>query len=84
MTAGSATGEVTVRLHPDDDVVVALADLPAGPLRAPDGAAVVRLRFFAGLSVVQTAAALGLSASTVDRRWAFARAWLYRQLHGEE
>jgi RNA polymerase sigma factor (TIGR02999 family) len=49
---------------------------------SPDGAAVARLRFFAGLSVEQTAAALGLSASTVDRRWSFARAWLFRQLHG--
>src|SRR5262249_48356477 len=40
---------------------------------SPDGAAVVRLRFYAGLGVEQTAA-LGLSVSTVDRRWAFARA----------
>jgi altronate hydrolase len=40
VTAGSTTGAVTVRLHPDDDVVVALADLPAGPLRLPDGATV--------------------------------------------
>ncbi len=51
---------------------------------SPDGAAVVRLRFFAGLNVEQTAAALGLSASTVDRRWAFARAWLYRRLQQTE
>jgi RNA polymerase sigma factor (TIGR02999 family) len=47
---------------------------------SPDGAAVVRLRFFAGLSVEQTAQALGLSTSTVDRRWAFARAWLFQRL----
>lgn len=47
---------------------------------SPDGAAVVRLRFFAGLSVEQTAQALDLSTSTVDRRWAFARAWLYKRL----
>ncbi len=51
---------------------------------SPDGAAVARLRFYAGLSVEQTAAALGLSSSTVDRRWAFARAWLYRRLHETE
>jgi len=48
---------------------------------SPDGAAVVRLRFYAGLSVEQAATALGLSVSTVDRRWAFARAWLYRRLY---
>lgn len=46
----------------------------------PDAAGVVRLRFFAGLSVDQTAEALGLSPATVDRRWSFARAWLHRNL----
>ncbi|MBY0261339.1 MAG: hypothetical protein K2Q20_03300 [Phycisphaerales bacterium] len=52
-------------------------------VESPDGAAVARLRFFAGLSVEQTAEALELSKSTVDRRWAFARAWLYRRLEEE-
>ena len=41
-----------------------------------DAAAVVRLRYFAGLSIEQTAEALGVSAPTVKRSWAFARAWL--------
>ena len=40
----------------------------------------MRLRFFAGLSVDETAAALGISPSTVDREWAFARAFLHRAL----
>ncbi len=39
-------------------------------------AAVVRLRYFAGLSIDQTAAALGVSAPTVKRTWTFARGWL--------
>jgi RNA polymerase sigma factor (TIGR02999 family) len=39
-------------------------------------AQVVRLRFYAGLTVDETAAALGVSAPTVKRTWAFARAWL--------
>lgn len=50
-------------------------------VESPDGAAIVRLRFFAGLSVEQTAQVLGLSTSTVERRWAFARAWLFQRLH---
>ena len=41
---------------------------------------VVRLRFYAGLNVEDTAKALGLSERTVKRRWSFARAWLYTQL----
>ena len=42
----------------------------------PKAAAVVELRYFAGLSVEDTAAALGVSSPTVKRTWAFARAWL--------
>jgi len=46
----------------------------------PEAADVVRLRFFAGLSVEETAQATGLSERTVKREWAFARAWLYDAL----
>lgn len=46
----------------------------------PEGAEVVTCRFYAGLSVEETAAALALSAPTVKRRWRAARAWLYREL----
>jgi len=46
----------------------------------PDVAQVVRLRFYAGLSGAETASALGKSPATIDRDWAWARAWLYRQL----
>jgi RNA polymerase sigma factor (TIGR02999 family) len=48
-----------------------------------DAAKVVQLRFFAGLSVEQTAEALGVSARTVKRDWAFARAWLHQALEGD-
>ncbi|HLP84025.1 MAG TPA: ECF-type sigma factor [Phycisphaerales bacterium] len=41
---------------------------------------VVMLRFFAGLNVEQTAAALGVSATTVKNEWSFARAWLMREI----
>ena len=43
-------------------------------------AEVVKLRYFAGLSVDDTAHALGLSPRTVDNEWRFARAWLHRAL----
>ncbi|MCX5689792.1 MAG: ECF-type sigma factor [Planctomycetota bacterium] len=45
---------------------------------SPDAARVVQLRFFAGLSVEQTALAIGVSDRTVNRHWTFARAWLHR------
>jgi DNA-directed RNA polymerase specialized sigma24 family protein len=38
------------------------------------------LRFFAGLNVEQTAAAMGVSATTVKNEWSFARAWLMREV----
>ena len=38
------------------------------------------MRFFAGLTVAESAEALGVSERTVKREWQFARAWLYREL----
>jgi RNA polymerase sigma-70 factor, ECF subfamily len=43
---------------------------------------VVELRFFGGFSNEETAEALNLSVATVNRDWAFARAWLHRALAG--
>ena len=48
----------------------------------PGAAAVVRLRFYAGLSGDQAAEVLGISARQVDREWAFARAFLMKELRG--
>jgi RNA polymerase sigma factor (TIGR02999 family) len=46
----------------------------------PRKARVVMLRYFAGLGVEETAAALSVSPATVKNDWAFARAWLHREL----
>ena len=46
----------------------------------PQQARVVELRFFSGLSVEETAAALGVSPKTVKRDWSVARAWLRREI----
>ena len=43
----------------------------------PRRAELVRLRYFAGLTLEQAAELLGISRATADRHWAFARAWLY-------
>ena len=57
-------------------------DQALGRLEALDRrqAQVVEMRFFGGLSVEETAEALGVSAPTVKREWAMARAWLHREL----
>jgi DNA-directed RNA polymerase specialized sigma24 family protein len=50
----------------------------------PDKARLVQLRFFAGLNMPDTAAALGISLASAERWWTFARAWLYSELQGGE
>jgi DNA-directed RNA polymerase specialized sigma24 family protein len=48
----------------------------------PQAAQLVKLHFFAGLSIEQAGQSLGLSRTTAFERWAFARAWLYTELKG--
>lgn len=51
---------------------------------SPRAAQVVEGRFFGGLSLAESAGALGISERTAKRDWAFARAWLYRELAGHD
>ncbi len=78
------TGIADLAAEMDADEIVAL-DESIQRLEAQDARAaqVVRLRFYAGLSIEETAEALGIADRTVKRDWAFARAWLYRDLAGE-
>ena len=65
---------------PDEELLAlneALDRLEAADARAAE---LVKLCFFAGLTQEQAAAELGVSISTVERTWAFARAWLFREL----
>ena len=48
-----------------------------------DQGRIVELRFFGGLTVEETAAAIGKSPATVKREWALAKGWLHRELTGE-
>ncbi len=72
--------EVADARQPEVDVVAVSEALDR--LRAIDErkAEVVKLRYFAGLDLTETAAALDLSVATVKRDWTYARAWLYREL----
>ena len=49
----------------------------------PDQARIVELRYFGGLTVEETAEAMGVSPATVKRHWTLARAWLKRELAGD-
>ena len=49
----------------------------------PEKARLVKLRFFAGLTNADAAAAMGISDTTADRHWAYARAWLQREMDAD-
>jgi RNA polymerase sigma factor (TIGR02999 family) len=65
-----------------EDAMLPALDEALGRLETidPEQARIVELRYFVGLSNEETADALGLSPATVKRRWALARAWLFREL----
>ena len=77
------------------DQAVSLAEEPADDLLAldealdrlaaqdPAKAEIVKLRYFAGLTIEQAAQALGLSRATADRYWAYSKVWLYRAVTGD-
>ena len=66
--------EQSVDLLPLDEALVRLESINA------DAARVVELRYFAGMTIDETALVMGVSNSTVEREWRYARAWLYRTL----
>src|SRR5712671_455002 len=74
----AATSE---RLDDVLDIDAALAGLANAD---PQAAELVKLRYFAGLSIPQAAAALGISPRSADFLWAYARAWLLRALGGPD
>jgi RNA polymerase sigma factor (TIGR02999 family) len=65
---------------PDERLVALDSALTRLGREQPEVAEVVNLRYFAGLKIEQAAAALGVSVRTANRHWAFAKAWLYREL----
>jgi RNA polymerase sigma factor (TIGR02999 family) len=48
----------------------------------PDAARLIQLRYFTGLTIPEAAQSLGISPRTADRLWAFARAWMHREISG--
>jgi RNA polymerase sigma factor (TIGR02999 family) len=86
--AAKRGGGATLTVYDDEGVVkkrpidlLALDDALNGLARMdPQQSRIVELRFFAGLSIEQTAEVLSLSAATVKRHWSLARVWLYAEM----
>jgi len=65
-----------------DELLLAMDDaLQELARKNPKCAELIQLRFFAGLTLDEAAAAMGISRRTANRYWAFARAWLFDALH---
>lgn len=66
--------------QPGEDLLALDEALAKFETIAPDQAKLVKLRYFAGLTLEDAANSLGISIATVKRQWVYARAWLYGQL----
>jgi RNA polymerase sigma factor (TIGR02999 family) len=73
----------TVSDGPGDDLLALDEALTKFAAVAPLKAELVKLRFFAGMSLAEAAQVLGISPATADRYWAYARVWLYCELGDE-
>jgi len=71
--------ELTVN-DPPDELIALDEALTKLAQEHPQKAQLVNFRYFGGLTHEEAAQALGISTSTADRHWAFARAWLYRHM----
>ena len=75
--------QITVE-GPSKDLVALDEALSKLAQEHPEKAELVKLRYFAGLTLREAAQVLGISRSTADRHWTYARAWLYREGAPEE
>ena len=66
--------------EPPREVLAVDEGLTALAVQHPEKAQLVKLRYFAGLTIEETAGAMGISVPTANRHWAYARAWLFRHL----
>ncbi len=74
-------GHVTLATEDNDDTVLAIHEaLEKLALESPQKAEIVKLRYFTGMEHQEIASALGISLSSVNRSWAYARSWLHREL----
>jgi RNA polymerase sigma factor (TIGR02999 family) len=68
----------------DADIVAVDEALTQLAVKHPQKAELVKLRYFAGMTLAEAATSLGISTATADRQWRYARAWLARQLRPHE
>ncbi|MCW1884272.1 ECF-type sigma factor [Luteolibacter flavescens] len=81
---GFAEDAIAVPVAQDDEILAIHGILDRFALIEPRKAEVVKLRYFVGMTIEETAEALGISTPTAKRDWLYARAWLFRELHRDD
>ncbi|HVU24924.1 MAG TPA: ECF-type sigma factor [Opitutus sp.] len=76
--------ERTAMVARDDRVIAVSEALDRMAACDPGKAELVKLRYFVGLTIDEAAESLGISVPTAKRWWAFARAWLAREIHRQD
>jgi RNA polymerase sigma factor (TIGR02999 family) len=76
----SLEGMASAESCPNEHMLLLDESLEKLETRNADAAAIVKLRFFGGLTMKQSADALGMPLRTAERNWTYARAWLHREL----
>ena len=72
-----------VMTAPPDELLAVHEALDAFAQQDPTAAELVKLRYFVGMTMEEAAAALNLPTRTAERTWAYARAWLHREIRRE-
>ena len=76
--------EIDIAVEAEADTLLAVDEaLQRLAEQQPDKAELIKLRYYVGLSIAEAAQTLEISESTAKRQWAFARAWLFRELKKE-
>jgi RNA polymerase sigma factor (TIGR02999 family) len=68
---------------PDDKVLLIDEALEQLKIEDPDKARIVTLKFFGGLTNQEVAMSLGVTERTVERQWAYAKAWLFQKIQSQ-
>jgi RNA polymerase sigma factor (TIGR02999 family) len=81
---GYAEDVIDVPSAPDEEILAIHEILDRFTQIEPRKAEVVKLRYFVGMTIEETAETLGISIPTAKRDWIYARAWLFRELKRDE
>ena len=76
-------GDLTLATANDDQLLIVDEALEKFAAQDKQKAELVKLRYFVGLTIEETAEVLGISGTTAKRHWTYARAWLFQEIRAQ-